>query len=879
MKSFLLTCLLCTSSLVFSFAQTEDPFERFKFEPSLPYSPDVPSPEAFLGYDLGKRFTPYAHSVSYFETLAAASERVVLNKYGETYEGRPLINLIITSKGNHQNLESLRQNHLKLTDLSISSSEAERLIEEEPVFVSMSYNIHGNEASSTEAAMRVAYRLAASQDEETQQTLENSVIILFICINPDGRDRYVYWYNGMQRSVPGIHPKDLEHYAPWPNGRTNHYWFDLNRDWVWGIHPESRGHTEEYQKWMSQVHVDYHEQGYNNNYFTVPGTTPRNLLLPDNYETLADTFGRANVAEFDKNQLNYFTRENFDFFYPGYGSSYPSVMGSVAMLTEQGGIGAGLGIETDDGYVLTLRQRVFDHYTTSIATIKKAAEHKSLFLRYSYDAWQPKNSKSSTKAFLFPPQDNPYLTDVLQMLLHQGVEVKQAQQSFTSTAANNFRIGKTERKSFPAGTYIVSTEQSRHLFINSILGRNMEIEDSVMYDMATWSAPLAYNLEAYSSNQAVQVNTEAITEAPHPVGQLSNGGAQYAYVINWNQRNAPRALAMLWEKGYRVRSAQEGFKQGEDHFPPGSLIVLKGRNREKMESISDDMERIAKATAVEIHGFDSGRIFEGKDLASSDNQPLKQPKVAMLVEPPFSTYTAGQIYFLFDWETKLPVERIRTSTLMQTAVPKFGQRYGYVDLHDYDVLILPGGGSGLKQLFGKKELDILKEWVSGGGVIVATESAAPFFTAKQSGFTKVEMTENPKDTSEQAKYLPYADRQDYYGKKRIPGSALNSKIDLTHPLAFGLQPELYSLKFSTTALKPDAGLQTVGFYDKNLETLLTAGYASEENLEGLSGKAFAGVVNMGRGKVVFLLDNTQYRMFWRGPSRMMQNAVMLLPGF
>lgn len=858
-------------------AQEEQVFKRFSFEPGLHYDPAIPSPEAHLGYQLGANLTVHAQVVDYFETLAAASNRVLINEYGRTYEGRPLINLVITSEKNQARLEELRREHLKMMAVDLPASELDRLLTELPVFTSMSYNIHGNEASSTEAVMQVAYRLAAAQDRETLDVLENSVIILYICINPDGRDRFVYWSNSVRRSIWASEPDDLEHSEPWPGGRTNHYWFDLNRDWVWGVHPESRGHTAEYLRWMPQVHVDYHEQGANSNYFTAPGTTPRNLLLPDDYEPLTDTFGRANIAQFDKFKINYFTRERFDFFYPGYGSSYPSVMGGIGMLTEQGSA-RGLGIETDDGYVLTMRQAIFDHYTTSIATIKKAASMREQLRRYSYEAWQPRNSKSPVKAYFFPPQNNPFLADVVNILLHHGVKVNQTEQELTVGAAMNFRSGQKERKRFPAGTYVVATDQPKHLFINSVLGRNMAIEDSVMYDMATWSAPLAYNLEAYSTEESVVGATgKTLNIPPATGGRVINPDAQYAYVIDWNQRHAPKALAMLWEKGYRVRAAAEPFKKGDKTFPAGSLIILNGRNLDKQGVIVSDLQSIASEMGVVVEGFDSGRILEGKDLASTDNRPLHKPKVALMVDQPFSSYTAGQIYFMFDWETRLRINRIRATDLQQSAFS--GLSRGGADLKDYDVLILPGGGSALKQLFGKEQLEELKQWVSEGGVLVATESAVPFFTEKQSKFTNVKLISPATDTSEVSKYLPYADRTDYYGKKRIPGSALNAKVDVTHPLAFGVQPEVYSIKLSEEALEPAANLQTVGHYDTDLSTLLSAGYASRENLELLKGKTFAGVVNVGQGKLVLLLDNTQYRMFWRGPSRMMQNAVMLLPGF
>ncbi len=875
----LLTLILFmgVTSIAISQPQVVDS-KRFDFESNLNFDAAITSPEKFLDYQLGESFTGYAHIVSYYKQLAKESNRVIYNEYGKTYENRPLINIVISSEENIQNIDQIQESHLKL--LGASSSEAQSIINNQPVFTSFSYNIHGNEASTAEASMQVAYRMAAAKDAETMDILKNSVIILYVCINPDGRDRYVYWYKSAKRiKRPGFEPKDLEHFEAWPGGRTNHYWFDLNRDWIWGVHPESRGHTGEYQKWMPQVHVDYHEQGYNSNYFTMPGATPRNKLLPDSYETWSKVFGDANVAEFDKHQINYFTGERFDFFYPGYGSSWPSVMGAIGMLTEQGGHSAGGRIvETNDGYKLTLRQRIFDHYTTSIATIKASAKNRGDLLKYSYDAWLPSKSKSSTKAYFFSDKDM-YSNEVVNVLKRNGVKVYQSNSSFQVASAKNYRTGLSSKKTLPKGTFIIPTNQSRALFINSIMERNMAIEDSVMYDMSTWSAPIAYNLDAWSTNGSYSTDMAEVTEMQSTKGEVMNAKAGYAYVIDWSQRDAPKALAKLWAKKYNVRAAEEPFKHENMNFSSGSLIVLKGRNREKAGSIDDDMETIAKEAGVKIVGFNSGRILEGMDLASSGNRPIKQPRIALMVDPPFSSYTAGQIYFLFDWVSELPIERIRTTALEQTSLPKQGFRFGGVDLKDYDVLILPGGGGTLKSLFGEEQQKQIRAWVQNGGTIIATESAAGFFTKENSKITNVEMKKPPKDSSDAINYLKYADREDYFGKRRIPGAALNAKIDITNPLAFGLKEDLYSLKFGNNGLIPSDKFQTVGYYEKNANKILVAGYSSKENLDHLKGLSFAGVTTMGQGKIVYLIDNTQYRMFWLGPSRMMQNAAMILPGF
>ncbi|WP_462250883.1 M14 family zinc carboxypeptidase [Ekhidna sp.] len=877
MKKILTLCLcLGMTAMAWGQPQVVDA-ERFDFESNLPKDESITSPKEHLGYELGESFTGYAHIVSYYKQLAKESPRVIYNEYGKTYEDRPLINLVISSEENIQNIDQIQETHLKL--LNASSSEAQSILEDQPVFTSFSYNIHGNEASTAESAMQAAYRMAAATDDETAEILKNSVIIMFVCINPDGRDRYVYWYKSMKRiKRPGVEPKDIEHFEGWPGGRTNHYWFDLNRDWIWGVHPESRGQTAEYQKWMPQSHVDYHEQGYNSNYFTMPGTTPRNKLLPDSYEAWSKVFGDANVAQFDKHQINYFTREAFDFFYPGYGSSWPSTMGAIGMLTEQGGHSAGGRIvETNDGYHLTLRQRIFDHYTTSIATIKASAENRKELLKYSYEAWKPSNSKSKTKAYFF--SNEMYSSEVVNVLKRNGVKVYQADNNFQVGSAKDYRTGKTTKKTLPKGTYIVPANQPRALFINSIMERNMTIEDSVMYDMSTWSAPIAYNLEAWSTEGSFSVNMTEIEDLIISKGEVINSSAGYAYVIDWSQRDAPKALAKLWAKKYNVRSAEEPFSDATMNFSSGSLVILKGRNREKATEIDSDIKAIAKEAGVKIVGFNSGRMQTGADLASSSNRPIKQPRIAIMVDPPFSSYTSGQIYFLFDWITELPIERIRTTALEQTSLPKQGFRFGGADLNDYDVLILPGGGNTLKALFGEDQQKQLKDWVQNGGTIIATESAAPFFTKENSKILGVEMKESPKDSSDQRNYLKYADREDYFGKRRVPGSAMNSTIDTTNPLAFGLKSKLYSLRFGNNVLKPSDKFQTVGYYEKDPTKLLVAGYASNENLNHIAGQAFAGVAPLGQGKIVYLIDNTQYRMFWLGPSRMMQNATMILPGF
>jgi hypothetical protein len=861
----------------------QDPLvpERFAFTPTGSYDPAIPSPASLLGYELGTEFTPHHRVVDYLRALDAASDRVTMAEYGRTYEDRPLYTLVITTPANHSRLEQIRQANLGLADPgSMSDADAEAHIASQLVITWLSYNVHGNEASSTEASMQVAYRLAAGLDPDIERWLEESVVILDPTINPDGRDRYVNWYRSVQSNVLTTNSREFEHDEPWPGGRTNHYWFDLNRDWVWLVHPESRGRIAAYQQWLPQVHVDHHEQSFNDNYFTHPGTTPRNLLLPDDYERWDSTFGRANTEAFDRNRLMYATGESFDFFYPGYGSSYPSVMGGIGMLVEQGGGGRGArAVKTNDGYVLTLRQRIFDHYTTSLATIETAVENRADLLRYFRDAHGQGTNNGPAAAYLFPddPQRSMWLYRVIDMLLQHGVRVERADADFSVADARDYWDDVPQRRSFEAGTFIVRADQPRHLFVNTVLGRNLAIEDSVMYDMATWSAPLAYNLDAYWTAAGTAVATTTLTATPTAASGVVNPGATYAYVVEWRQRGAPKALARLWEAGYRVRFARKPFGDGTREFGTGTLIVLLGRQPDGLDP-GADMERIAREADVEIVGTDSGRMPSGIDLGSDDSRPIPEPRVAMLVDSPIFAYSAGFLWYLFDRETELGVTRLRAQDFLSE------------DLDDYDVILIPSAG-GLGGLLGDEGVEQLREWVQAGGTLIGTQASAIVFTEGRSGLTSAKLT--PDDSTESAEagaaaegaeedpaaYLRFEDRERFFGLQQIPGSALRGMLDTSHPLAAGLPERTYMLKFGSSALAPGEGLRTVGYYDRDAGSMLAAGYASEENLEKLAGQAFAAVQPLGDGQVVFLVDDTQYRMFWVGASRLVQNAVMLAPGF
>jgi hypothetical protein len=855
-------------------AQTPEAEQRFQFDTELTYNAQITAPDSYLDYQPGEAYTPHHKVMGYFQKLAEESDRVTLHKYGETYEGRGLYYAVITSSRNQSMIDQIRANNHRLANPdSLNDTAADLVMSEQPVTVWLSYNVHGNEASSSEAAMQTAYRLAAAQDGETEEMLRQTVTIIDPMLNADGRERYVQWYKTVRQHHLNTNADDLEHDEPWPGGRTNHYWFDLNRDWVWLVHPESRGRVAAYQQWMPQVHLDLHEQGFNSNYFTMPGTTPRNQLLPDEYDKWATAFGNGVINEFDKHGINYATREAFDFFYPGYGSSYPSTMGAIGMLAEQGGHSrGGRAVETEDGYILTLRQRIFDHYTNSMATIRTAMQNRQDLFGYFRTFFQPESKKTNTTAYFLPDNQQDYTPQVIEMLLKHGIQVHQAAENFQIRNAYSYWSGESRSRSFPKGTYVIKTDQPRHMMVNTLMQRQMQIEDSVMYDMATWNIPMAYGLRGAWTSDRLRMDLNKVEYAPAMNAGVEGLGS-YAYVIPGDQRYLPNALADLWEREYRVRLATKSFSKNGETYPEGSLVILVGRNHDKKDRITADMNTISDQHQVRIVGFKTGRMDKGIDLASRDSEPLEQPQVGLLVDTPISSYSAGQIWFLFDRWTDFGIHRIRTGSLDR------------MELNKYQALIIPGSWGSLGEVIDSTQIERLKQWVRQGGTLIAAENSAAFMSKEVSGFTSVQtVTQWKKDKEEQTDqtinptaYTRYEAREDSSGLKRIPGSAFQGIVDTSHPLAFGVDEQVYPLKLNEEGLVPNKNWQTVGYYAKNPKEVLASGYASKHNRQRLAGMAFAGVVPMGRGKVVLLMDNTQYRMFWVNTARMMQNAAMLMP--
>ena len=852
--------LLILFSLQFFTVRSQDYLERFQFDPDLDYLDDIPSPASFLGYELGDELTFYHEMLTYYEKLAVVSDRLIMKTDGMTYERRPLVHLIITSSSNQENLESIRERHLQLVDPSgYPSSGSKTIAEEDPVVILLGYNIHGNEPSSMETSMQVAYRLCAATDEETLDILKKSIIIIIPCFNPDGRDRFAFTYRSQQQKQVVTDRNDMEHQGDWPSSRTNHYWFDLNRDFMWNVHPETRSATTVFQQWMPQLMVDYHEMGPDNNYFTGPAIKPQNPLIGTDRFPFVDSLSDAATRALDKHHIRYATREIFDQFYPSYTNSYAELMGAVSLLCEQGTT-SGRAIKTKDDYVRYFRQSIFDHYITSMAFIAKAVDIRTDLLNYTSSFLNHPISKNKT--YILPDDPDGYLYDVLNMLMHHGVRIQRTENTMNLKTLRGFGGNEVATRIFNEGTFILDTRQSRHFLIETLFAKSLELQDTITYDITSWSIPHAYNLEVYSTEVPVNVALERVEERLRVPSGLKNPSANYAYLIDWKQRNAPKALSLLWDQEYKVRCARRPFETDGKVYSAGSLIVLTGRNLEKKDNIVDELERIADRAEVEIVGVNSGRTVKGPDLGSMQYVlPLKRPRTGMLVNGPIHPYSAGELWYLFDRETDFAVSRLNSNRF---------------ELWDYDVLIIPFSMQSIEKILPEDKINSLKLWISEGGILIVLGNSVEYFTKEKSKITEAELIKMPVDSSDNAIYLKYADREKFSARKNIPGAALLTHVDNSNPVGFGLGNTFYSIKMDQRSLKPTIKMETVAYYEKDSTKLRVSGYASPENLGKLSGKVAAGVVPMNNGKIVFFMDDTQFRMFWRGPSRMVQNAVMLL---
>lgn len=864
--------------------------------------PSVPSPAELLGYSLGDRFTHHPKILETLEALAEASPRVTLWTYGETYEGRPLTLVAISSAANVARLEEIRTRHLRLADpRGLSTDERERLLAETPVVAWLAYGVHGNESSSSEAALAAAYVLAAARGE-WEELLDETVVLVDPLVNPDGRERYVSGYEQRRGRVPDPDPAAAEHREPWPGGRQNHYLIDLNRDWAWASQRETRHRLAAYRRWEPQVFVDYHEMYAESSYFFPPSADPVNPYLDERTVGWLDVFGRANAAAFDRQGWPYFKGEAFDLFYPGYGDAYPAFRGAVGMTYEMAGHGrAGLVMELRDGTLLTLADRIARHTTTSLSTVRAAAENRRALLE-DFTAARADAADRPGPAYLWPAEA-PEAEALAETLGRHGVEVgrlaDEARLPVRPLTAD--ADAEPERRSFPAGTYAVHAGQPLGNLVQTLLDRSTRIGEAYLerqrerlernlgtefYDITAWSLPLAFNLDAWVVPEPPADLGRSGSEAPTGASESSHADAAPArsgagddrgvgYLVPPDGLDGYRFAAALVRRELDFRVALEEFEVGGSAYPAGTLFIPRLANRERLardrrqrhetdadagdETLRELVERLARDTGVRVDRAETFYSTRGVSLGSDLVPTVHAPRIGLLAGAGVSPTSFGYLWHLLDREVELPHSRLDLD------------RLGAVDLDAFDVLVLPDGWRYDASL-SESAAEDLGRWVREGGVLVAVGAAHGWLRERE--LTAVEEWKPEPDGDGGAS----GSEEDALADRRIqtPGAIVATEATAGHPLLLGLPSSPPVLVTGATVLLPTGDPQ-VDVLRAVAEEPILAGVAWPEAVERLSGSLLVSVERQGGGLVILFAQEPDFRRFWRGTAPLFLNSVLYGP--
>jgi hypothetical protein len=802
-------------------------------------SQEIQSPSEFLGYEIGSRFTRHHSVVDYFKYVSETLTNVKLEKYGETNEHRPLYVTYISSQENIDNLDDIRKANLSQTGILAEKAGNKKAI------VWLSYNVHGNEASSTEASMLTLYELVTAKKD----WLTNTVVIIDPCINPDGRDRYVNWYNQVKSTPYDVAQDAKEHNEPWPGGRPNHYLFDLNRDWAWATQIESQQRIKIYNKWMPHIHVDFHEQGMNSPYYFAPAAEPFNEIITDWQRDFQTQIGKNHAKYFDAEGWLYFTKESFDLLYPSYGDTYPTFMGAIGMTFEQAGNGrAGLGIQTDEGEILTLKDRAIHHKTTGLSTIeiasKNAEKLNSEFKKY-FD-----NSNLKYKSFVIK-NDNQDKINRLKVLLDQH-EIKYANAKNGTAKGYIYSTQKEDKLNINTSDMVVHTNQPKGKMVNVLFEPSAKLTDSLTYDITAWSIPYAHGFEALASKSKIP----SISKNEKYSFNNTIDKTAYAYLSKWNSLNDATFLADLLKNNIVPRFSEKPFTTNGIAYERGTLIILRNDNRNV--AFDTNIVAIADRNMRQLAPVATGFSDAGADFGSYSVKPINKQKVALLSGKGTSSLSFGEIWHFFETELQYPLTIIDSDY------------FGSTDFSNFDVIILPNGY--YSRVLNKTTLEKLTKWTRSGGTLIAIGSALNSFADKDGFALKKKKSDDPEDKS--PNLTPYAEQERKSVQNFITGAIFKSKIDVTHPLGFGYTNEYFSLKLGSTSYDYLKDGVNVAYFDKNTKNV--SGYAGSKAVKNIPESLLFGEEQKGRGSIIYMVDNPLFRSFWDNGKLFLANAVFLL---
>lgn len=807
---------------------------------SITYDNSIPKPKDIIFHEVGEWHVTHDRLVNYMRSIAvAAPERVKLTTIGTTYENRPQLLMVITSRKNHDNLEQIRKQHLLLSDPSLSSS---LNIDNMPIVVYIGHSIHGNEPSGSNASLLTAYYLAAARGKQIDELLDNVIVLLDPSFNPDGLQRFSTWANQHRSKNLVTDSNSREFKEVWPGGRFNHYWFDLNRDWLPAVHPESQHRLKIFHHWKPNILTDHHEQASNSTFFFQPGVSSRiNPLTPVTGQLLTEKLGKYHAQYLDRIGSMYFTKENFDDFYYGKGSTYPDINGGIGILFEQAS-SRGHAQQTSNG-ILRFPFTIKNQFITALSTLEGAKFLRKEFLEFQRGFFKQSLNRSRVSGYVFGDKyDKGKTFHFLEML------------QFHDVAVNEIKDGWNDNEFKKGSAYVVSMNQPQQVVIKAIFEKQLDFKDSLFYDITSWTMPLAYGIPFREIDPGVAAG-KILEPVSFPKGEVIGGETRYSYLFEWDELYAPRALFELQEAGILVKVTTNPFEiniSGIKHkFDYGTIIIPVQIQTIQHKMLIDLLKSVAEKNALKIYAVQTGNVISGSDLGSDKMVTLSKPLIALLVGPGVNPTDAGEVWHLLDQRMNIPL------TLLEISV------FNRVDISKYNTIIMAGGS------YSELNKEKMKSWVQAGGNLILEEEAVTW--ASQNGVNAVTLkkTISPLDSTKQ---LPYVKKEQVDGAQQMNGAIFEAMVDITHPLAYGYHSKTVSLfKPNRVFMEKSKNPYATPLYFN--DSPLLSGWASKENMASIKNSAAVIVNTMGSGRVINLSENPVFRGTWFGSFKLLMNAI------
>lgn len=799
------------------------------------YNQEIPKPSDFtLGnQEIGNSHISHDRLVNYMTALANSSDRISISKRGKTFEGRPLILLTVTSKENHQKIESIRKEHL-----SLNTNNSKKDYSQMPVVLYQGYSIHGNEPSGSNAAMLYAYHLAASNSKELLNALKNSIILLDPCFNPDGLQRFAHWANTNKSINPNPDNNDREFDENWPKGRTNHYWFDMNRDWLPVQLPESQSRIKTFHQWSPNVLTDHHEMGTNSTFFYQPGIPSRvNPLTPKENQIITAQIGKFHEKRLSEIGSLFYSEEDYDDFYYGKGSTFPDINGSIGILFEQASSRGSL--QNSVNGLLSFPFTIKNQLTTSLSTLEAAVEMKNTLLSYQSNFFKNSNKKASNKKnqyYLITDQKD-------KSKIFEFYKVLNKHEIITKKLSKNLVVNNVSYKI--ENSILVPKNQNKIRLIEAMFEKRKSFKDSLFYDISAWSFLHAFDLEYTNYYSKENYKKLALSK---PVGSISNKN-EYAYLFSWDDYYSPKVLYDLLQSGIRVKVGTKRFSVGSKNFDYGTILIPISNQKLSSSEINNKIELISKKSGINFYGYKSSHT-NGIDLGSNDFKNVSKPNIALIVGEGVTSYDAGEIWHLLDTRYEIPLTKIKKSNISN------------YDLSNYSTIIMVNG----RYDFDSKTTEKIKKWVQNGGNLIGFRNSINWLIKKN--FIKLKLNKNIAST----KNLKFKDKKEHFGSQLTSGAIFKVELDRSHPINYGFYKNKLSIFRNTNIYIAN---DSIGYNNpiKYSKDPLISGYISKENLLSIRNSKPFSVTSLAKGKVAVFTDNTNFRAFWYGTNKLMMNAI------